>query len=269
MGSIVLELQQDILGSKKSVTEILRTAKVISTELELMDISAWIELELVGYNNTQVPKYRTIEGGDLQYFNPYSGWHFAGHINRQIPISEPIAGIEELAKLAKDDQISLKISKNFPLSGDGFAKDWPQRLVVSNKPYKTIIEAVKDQVLNWTIELKKRGIVGENITFNESERRSAKKEPFHIQQNITVHGDWNQSTLQVHNFGSIYQTLRDFGIPKDERDELEAIMDELKAAEPSKKPSLLERGEKWVVKHEKFLGASASIIRKALGSGEG
>jgi len=41
-------LQRDILNSKKTVTEILRTAKLISAKLGLTDISDLIESELGG-----------------------------------------------------------------------------------------------------------------------------------------------------------------------------------------------------------------------------
>src|SRR5579863_3557731 len=81
MASIVLELRTDILRSKKSVVEILRTAKVISAELELNDISVWIEHELSGYGRSQVPEYRVAKGGRLEVYNPIHGWLFAGNIN--------------------------------------------------------------------------------------------------------------------------------------------------------------------------------------------
>jgi hypothetical protein len=41
-------------------------------------------------------------------------------------------------------------------------------------------------------------------------------------------------------------------------------MDELKEALPEKKPSLIERGEKWIIRHKDILGAGAEIIGKAI-----
>ena len=42
-------------------------------------------------------------------------------------------------------------------------------------------------------------------------------------------------------------------------------MDALETADPAEKPGLIGRGKAWVEKNEKFLGATASIVRKALG----
>src|SRR5438132_5610454 len=84
MRSLVTDLQRDILNSKKSVTEILRTAKLISAKLGLNDISGLIESELSGYSDLRkVPGYREMVGGNLYYFNPARGWCFAGNISPQ------------------------------------------------------------------------------------------------------------------------------------------------------------------------------------------
>lgn len=71
--------------------------------------------------------------------------------------------------------------------------------------------------------------------------------------------------MQVYDHSSLYQTLKQQNVPQQERNELENIMDEFKTANADKKKSLLEKGKAWVVKNQEFLGASASIVRKALG----
>ncbi len=102
MASLVTELQRDILNSKKSVTEILRSAKLISAKLGLKDISELIESELTGYNDTaKIPQYREISGGTLYYFNPVRGWMFAGNLSAheyRYRTPQPVSDMEELAK---------------------------------------------------------------------------------------------------------------------------------------------------------------------------
>ena len=67
-----------------------------------------------------------------------------------------------------------------------------------------------------------------------------------------------------YNYSSIHKTLKDSGVPKGERDELEKIMDELQTAPSHEKPRLVEKGKAWVAKNQEFLGAAVSIVVKAL-----
>jgi hypothetical protein len=78
-------------------------------------------------------------------------------------------------------------------------------------------------------------------------------------------GNVTNSQVTLYDYSSVQQLLIDHNIPKQDRRELEDIMDELKTAPPENKPSLLERGEKWLVKHKDGLGAAADIIAKFIG----
>jgi len=80
-----------------------------------------------------------------------------------------------------------------------------------------------------------------------------------------IYGNVTNSQVTLYDYGSINQILIECKIPKPDRRELEDIMDELKNAAPEKKPSLIERAEKLIVKHKEALGAAAELIRKALG----
>jgi hypothetical protein len=42
-------------------------------------------------------------------------------------------------------------------------------------------------------------------------------------------------------------------------------MEEINKAKPTEKPSLIEKAKGWIAKNKEFLGASAEIVRKALG----
>jgi len=75
--------------------------------------------------------------------------------------------------------------------------------------------------------------------------------------------------VQVYDYSSLHQLLKERSVPQDQRNELENIMDELRSAPPEKKKSLLERGMAWVSKHKDFLGDTAEIVRKALGASAG
>ena len=269
MASLVHELQTDIRRSDKSVTEILRTAKLISAKLGLSEISEWMESELSGYAVGQtIPSFRKIAGGTLQLLNPYHGWIPAGDMSElAIPIGQPVSELEELAK---GKQICITPPRHIPVHsmdgiGDDLVSQFQQRIVNSPVKVKRILEAIKERILDWSIELEQRGILGENMSFDAEEKQSAKSQTFHIQNATGVFGNVSHSQVTIYDYSSIHQTLKQAGVPQDARNEIENIMDALKTAKPEEKKSLIERGKCWMVKNEEFLGASASIIRKAFG----
>lgn len=74
MGSIVLELQSEIVSSNCDVVNILRKAHLIASKLKLADFDEWIQHELNGYPDQEsCPEYRKVRGS-LKAFNPYHGW---------------------------------------------------------------------------------------------------------------------------------------------------------------------------------------------------
>jgi hypothetical protein len=132
--------------------------------------------------------------------------------------------------------------------------------------FKTIVEAVTNELLQWTIELQKRGIKGEDMDFNDKDKQAATHQVFNIQKVVGVAGNVHGSQVTVYDYGSINGLLIDHQVPKPDRRELEDIMDEMKDAAPEKKKTLLQRAEAWVVKHKDLLGAGAEAVGKAIGS---
>jgi len=265
MGSLVESLQQDILQSRKSVTEILRTAKVISAKLGLTDISALIESELGGYTDGRaVPKYREMSGGNLYVFNPVRGWGFAGTLGASDLTYRTPQPASELEELAKAKFISTKCAQKFQLS-EPFMMQFPQEVRHSPMEIKRILEAIKEQILDWAIELEQRGILGEDMAFDKEEKQKAQHQTFNIQHFTGVLGDVKDSSVSVYDYSSIHQELRQRNVPQAERNEIENILDELKSSPPETKRTLIEKGKAWVVKNQQFLGAGTSIVRKVLG----
>jgi hypothetical protein len=128
-----------------------------------------------------------------------------------------------------------------------------------------ISEAVKDRLLDWSIELEQQGILGDNMSFKDQEKEIAKNQTFNIEHMTGFIGDVSHSKFELYDYSSIYKTLKEASVPKAERDDLEQIMDDLKVASPEEKPGLLEKAKSWVVKNQEFLGATVSIVMKALG----
>ena len=177
-----------------------------------------------------------------------------------MPFGHSISQIEEFSK---QERMDFAPQTDIPLSG--IASSFPQRVVFSGIVFKGMIEAVRERLLDWSLELEKRGITGENMSFDEQEKQAARNHIFNIQNFTGVLGNVSHSSVNLYDFDSIHQELKQWKVPQSERNELENILDALKSSPPEEKPSLIEKGKAWIVKNQEFLGAGASIIRKALG----
>jgi hypothetical protein len=260
MTSFVVNFQKDVLDPTKSVTDILRTAKVISAKLGLNDIEEWIGAELNGYaSGESTPDYRHAVG-TLQAFNPYNGWITVKGGSIEMPFGHSISQIEEFSK---QERMDFAPQTDMPLSG--IAASFVQRVVFSGIVFKGMIEVVRDRLLDWSIELEKRGITGENMSFDQQEKQAARSQIFNIQHFTGVLGNVSHSNVNVYDFDSIHHELKQWNVPQSERNELENILDALKSSPPEEKPSLIEKGKAWIVKNQEFLGAGANIVRQALG----
>jgi len=266
---LVLQFQEDLAFGDKKVAELLKAAKLISVKLGLESVEDWINRELNGYDleSEKVPPYREIGGGELQFYNPYHGWLPAmGQVVLTMSVSQPVAEIEAYRG---DDEFYLVPFRKYRLtdhSGDSsLVGQFPQRVAFSRSALAGILEGIKNKLLDWSIELEQRGIVGENMSFGEQEKAMAKSQIFNIEHFTGNIGDISHSKVEIYDYSSILKTLKDSGVPKAERDRLEEIMNELKAASLETKPRLVEKAKDWVVKNQDILGAAASVVMKALG----
>lgn len=261
MVSLVAKFQKDALDSTKNVTDILRTAKVVSAKLGLNDIEEWIAAELNGYPDIEsTPDYRRA-GGILEVQNPYRSWLIVGNGSLdRMPFKHPISQIEEFSK---QETICFDPEPHAPLAG-AYAS-LPQRVAFSGIVFKSILDVVRDRLLDWSLELEKRGITGEDMSFDEQEKQAAQSHTFNIQNFSGIIGNVTHSNVNVGDFGSINEQLIQLKVPKIERDELENIFDELKSSRPEEKPSLIKKAEAWLVRNQELIGATGNIIRTTLG----
>lgn len=264
--SLIEELQGAICNGSEPLIQMLRKTKLIAAKLALKDIERWTDFELKGYANANaVPEYRVATICAIQIYNPMRGWGFAGNIQESIKCPQPISEIEDLSK-SEWSNLPLPTHANYPVSG-GFGSNLPQRLVISGSEFKRIIQAVTDKLLEWTIELEKRGIKGHGMSFNEKEKQSASTIVFNIGTNHGMVGNISESQMNVCDFREIRNALTDKPISRRDMGELEDLMEETKTAMPEQKKSIMGKVEKWIVKHQEALGAAANIIRKAFGGG--
>lgn len=181
--SIVLELQEEIISKDCDVVSALRKAHIIAKKLNLDELGSWVINELNGYKNKElVPDYRNVKGL-LKGFNPYNGW---------IPIMIPDGKLDDMInnKILNNsisELVDLYNNSNSELymtfSGEILQSlnnmlDIPYEiqiaLFINKTQVKKIIEQVKDNLLQWTLKLEEKGILGESMRFSKEEKNNAK-----------------------------------------------------------------------------------------------
>lgn len=196
MSSIVLELQKEVISPNCDVLNLLRKAHIIAQKLQLEQFDEWILSELNGYkNNNTIPEYRCISGS-LKGWNPYHGWLTVTLLDKSLEKvlctkreGDSLGALIELEK--KSDGVFLFYFNAELNSIVNSLREFPlptrYSLHCSTHQIKSIIEQVKNTILEWTIKLEKEGILGEEMQFNSEEKESAKRIP----QTINIYGSAN------------------------------------------------------------------------------
>lgn len=191
---IVLELQRECLDASTSVSAILRKAKAIASKLDLDELVEWFDQELNGYDcgMQALPSHRKGVGAP-KFKNPYRGWcpimtadDELGSAIRTAFLPQPISELESLATGGKSDMLIMgyhpvleqTIQRHLPTPME-CALHFPKDQV------RSLLDFVRNKVLDWTLALEKRGIFGEGFTFNDRDREEAVAVTNHI-YNSTV-----------------------------------------------------------------------------------
>src|SRR5260221_5003326 len=186
---LVLEIQRDALDKDVPVTTLLRKVRLAAAKLQLTTVEEWVGHELNGYSG-ELPPYRRTRGTPTLW-NPFHGWQPIGgdaaflEIASEVQISESIASIESGLKAKPTGgsiympyspkqlgALSNLVGQNVARAGVDF----------SSGTLAHIVDAVRNLVLDWAIELEKKGVVGEGMTFSPNEKKIAATNPvaFHI-----------------------------------------------------------------------------------------
>lgn len=185
MAGLVEEIQREAVDRSVPVATLLRKVKLAASKLNLGEIEDWVRHELNGYpSDHTLPRYRRLQGCP-HAFNPYQGW---------IPIIMNTA--EENEALARSDAYqplpTLEDVINRTDQGGHIEMPYKADLVrtlnkgmgveigrmsnhLSITQLQSVIDAVRDQILDWAIGLERAGISGEGISFNETEKVRAKE----------------------------------------------------------------------------------------------
>ena len=188
MSSVVIDLQNEVTKPKCDIVSVLRRAHLIATKLSLVEFDQWVVNELNGYKSqNEAPEYRTMVG-QLKALNPYQGWIPVlltdAEVEKIICHPKLINSISEILSLCEDSG-SLIVS--IPTDVQNTLNEMcdtplPMQMAVhiSKTAAADIIEKVKNTLLEWTLELEAKGILGEDMSFNDQEKEIAKTIPQQI-----------------------------------------------------------------------------------------
>jgi AbiTii len=272
MKSLVLELQREAMNSDSRLSDILRKAFVVATKLNVDEFKIWIEAELKGYPNTQdIPPYRNIIG-TVKAWNKYNGWIpvivEGTEINKFISnrdITQPISEIEFLCHQKKEGGI-LQVPLPHDLIMELFSSSKAYHLgmiptlIVDKSQLVGILDAVRNEILNWSLELEKQGILGNGMSFSTEEVKMAKS-TINIHSFKGILGDVSSSNIQIGDYSSIHEALKDNGVSQEERNELENLLDKIKVASPEEKKGLIQNGYEWLSRNASTIGTISNTIK--------
>ncbi|TCD16932.1 hypothetical protein E0D81_17425 [Lelliottia amnigena] len=241
--SMVLRFQAMALDNESSVTGLLRMAKAIAIKLDLTDVSKWIDKELNGYTDNNVPDYRTVIG-QLKAINPMRGLIEApvanSELERKLSTVHIMSSIGELESISSDSIMTFPVATQF---AHALQASQPEFLrfslvrIVGNTKLVNVSEQVRNRLLSWSLELEKQGILGENLQFSQQDKSKASMTTNNFNFNGTVNnsgvmGSDNHDFMQQNNqqvtagdFEALKIRLESLGFAKEDVLELKTILD--------------------------------------------
>lgn len=291
MSGLVLELQRDALDNNVDVSNLLRKAIVVSKKLGVTEIEEWIKQELSGYQVSEdsLPKYREVHGA-MKVFNPYHGLQPLHMQDAELAESLSRRGISQ----SIGELVSIVNSSN---SGKGSLQiPYPQHiknqlmnlmrvplepiLIVGKSQIHKILDSVRNEVLNWALELEAKGVVGDGMSFSNNEKNVASQVTYQITNNI---GNMENSQLQqdssgAHQTQNITQTdtnvaefiaqlkeaYVELQLDKDQQAELEADVSTIESQLTSPKPKPVIIAESLKSTRSILEGITGSVLATGL-----
>ena len=204
MSSLIHELQHAALDESSSVSSLLRKALLVASKLGVPDFEAWVRHELEGYGQTPVPGYRVITGAP-KVFNPYRGYQdlstddpdLAEEIST-LHLNTPMDALEDTRKASTGARwMSVYNPHVEKVLMDAMQIPLKSSLHIAESTVRGIMGRVRTIVLEWSMKLEKRGVIGEGMTFSEKERKEAAT--IHVE---TLIQGVSGSQIQVHSPGA-------------------------------------------------------------------
>lgn len=183
MAGLIEEIQSDAFNQNVPISVLLRKVRAAASKLNLPPTEKWVELELNGYENGELPEYRTLYGKP-KALNPYNGWipiiFDDDGLNQALAtcsVRQSIASLEALLTGSESGHLQFPIPP--PIIMDinrAMRVQFGTMCVhVSHSQVHGLLDAVRNLVLDWALKLERAGIQGCGMSFNSQEKQLAKE----------------------------------------------------------------------------------------------
>ncbi len=180
MPALIPELVNIASDHTVNITVLLRRALVAASRLHSTEGAAWLTQELNGYEKIEdVPEYRVIKG-QLRVYSSRFGLRdmpvtsaVAAEEMGLCPLLQPIGEVEDWLK-----EESRIVTLSFPPEQEDIIK---RQLPDHMKPVRCytlsvvrgVVDAVRNKVLAWALDLEANGVLGEGMSFTHQEQQQA------------------------------------------------------------------------------------------------
>jgi len=271
MGSLVDELQRCAMDRSVSLPDLLRRALVTAKKLGLEEFEQWIAWEMDGYpEEAEIPEYRHVIGS-VKMLNPIHGWipvQFenpaeAARLSR-MPMNQALAELDAVAggnnsgsvMISYGSHVERALLRSEPLMA-GVALQVPVTRVTA------ILDAVRNAVLKWSLQLETDGITGNATGFTAEEKQVAREQHYIVNN---FYGAVGHAQLQQHSPGA-QMAGRDLAIDHVRLDAALALLREVhKSLGNTDEAGELQAELETIVAQQKSPKPKPSIIRGALSS---
>ncbi|EOO67456.1 hypothetical protein IKE_02583 [Bacillus cereus VD196] len=221
MEAIVLDLQKEAYDSKSNV---------VARKLKLEEFGNWVNEELNGYQSYEkTPEYRNV-CGQLKARDLYRGGLIPVLINdpkyadiiTNRKLVQPISEIESYVGKKGNILVTFPVGQREILS-KAIGTETEYFLEVSKNQIGSIVDNVRNIVLEWSLKLEEEGILGEGMSFSKEEKEKAKNQgplisfgsdasgvQIQIQQNTSNSSQtMQQGSVDLNKVEELLQTIKD------------------------------------------------------------
>lgn len=217
----MLDLQKEAYDSKSNV---------VARKLKLEEFGNWVNEELNGYQSYEkTPEYRNV-CGQLKARDLYRGGLIPVLINdpkyadiiTNRKLVQPISEIESYVGKKGNILVTFPVGQREILS-KAIGTETEYFLEVSKNQIGSIVDNVRNIVLEWSLKLEEEGILGEGMSFSKEEKEKAKNQgplisfgsdasgvQIQIQQNTSNSSQtMQQGSVDLNKVEELLQTIKD------------------------------------------------------------
>lgn len=183
MTGLIEEIQRGAADQTVPVDATLRRVKIAATKLQLSTLESWVTEELNGYRG-EVPDYRKLTGQPAAW-NPVNGWipiHISNarlmEIVSTVPVAQSVGSLIDSLNNCENGLLNFPLPPALVIEMNRILNYQTPRAVVQlgRGHVVSIVDTVRDMVLDWALSMEAKGIVGDGLSFTEEEKVQAKNQ---------------------------------------------------------------------------------------------